>query len=726
MSIFSKTNNFVDKPKRNTFDLSFQNNLSMEFGKLYPVLCKEVIPGDSFNIDATFGLKFMPFYWPVQTRMKANLHFFYVRRRNLWKDFMDFWGNTKDNLVPPYLTFSDRSMLEVGELADYLGVPNYLYGSYGVGKFNQTLSFPTVDQLRSQSGIRVSVLNQAFPNITPGLDMSSEFASSISIQGLKEMYDNDTSNNIPYAFITSNAYFNFVSGVTSMSDVVFPDNTFRVFSYSSSGVFSTSTLTSTVRVILLDENYKVITTDAMTYTSGTGWIFSNSVTITMLQGAKYLAFYGSMYNSTIAYRLIPDVMSFSIYSDYNSGTGVEIAGNDVYNPYLPNANNPERSILVSAEPFRAYEAIYNSFYRNSQNNPYILSGVKEYNKFIPTNDGGPDSNSYKLHYRNWEQDFLTTATQTPQQGDFAPLVGVTSTGQLTFQSEDGTWHVQLSVANDGTVTGIQMADAGLPAGTLHNLVDSVSTGISINDFRNVNAFQRWLETNLRRGYKFKDQIMSHFGVEVKYDELNMPEFIGGCSQDVTVNQISNTNGDGSTPLGEYGAQASCVGTTRNVISHYFDEPGYVMAILSISPVPNYSQLIPKHLIKRNLFDYYFPEFGHIGMQPIQLKEVCPVQQFAADNTKLNDVFGYQRAWYDYLASTDEVHGYFRTSELRNFLVNRRFDVCPQLSEEFLLCDPSQVNDVFAVTDLTHKILGQVYFDIKAKRPIPEFGIPRLE
>lgn len=89
-SIFTRTNEYVQPVKRNTFDLSFQNNLTMQFGKLYPVFVQEVIPGDSFKIKPTFALEFMPMVFPVQTRMRANLHFFYVRNRNLWEDFPDF------------------------------------------------------------------------------------------------------------------------------------------------------------------------------------------------------------------------------------------------------------------------------------------------------------------------------------------------------------------------------------------------------------------------------------------------------------------------------------------------------------------------------------------------------------------------------------------------------------------------------------------------------------
>ena len=125
--------------KRNTFDLSFQNNLTCQIGKLYPVFCKEVVPGDSFRIQTTFGFQFMPLVFPLQTKLRATVHFFYVRNRNLWKDWPDFISKTDGSLggkshisafptlsVP---TNSDDYKKKFGtrSLADYLGLPTNSY-----------------------------------------------------------------------------------------------------------------------------------------------------------------------------------------------------------------------------------------------------------------------------------------------------------------------------------------------------------------------------------------------------------------------------------------------------------------------------------------------------------------------------------------------------------------------------------------------------------------------
>lgn len=132
-NVFTKQKDPVNHPKRNVFDLSFQNNLTMQIGGLYPVFCKEVIPGDSFSIKPVFGLRFMPMTFPIQTRMRANLHFFYVRNRNLWQDWQDFIGMnptspdenaTMQRYVSPYSTNDGRN-------ADFI-VDTSIFGDFNV------------------------------------------------------------------------------------------------------------------------------------------------------------------------------------------------------------------------------------------------------------------------------------------------------------------------------------------------------------------------------------------------------------------------------------------------------------------------------------------------------------------------------------------------------------------------------------------------------------------
>jgi hypothetical protein len=418
---------------------------------------------------------------------------------------------------------------------------------------------------------------------------------------------------------------------------------------------------------------------------------------------------------------------------------------------------PEPKIPLSALPLRAYEAIYNSWIRRVDVDPFVLNGQKEYDKFIPNSGDGPDEYNYDFHYANWEHDFLTDAMLTPQMGDITPLVGgrqselvntklyqistsakeINESGVTTgSNSYVGAWVDSTGSGqgiNGGSIKKLLQLDPQTDDGSLQEALDSAVTfGISINDFRNVNALQRWLEKNVRRGYRYKDQMLSHFGVGLTYEECDMPEYIGGVSEDVVVRSISQTTGTSNSPLGAQAGQGAVIGKSKHEIDKYTDEHGFIIGILCVTPIPTYSQLLPKFFTKTNSpLEHFSPEFGHIGFQPIPMKEVAPLQVYEeilnnqAPQDMLERPFGYQRAFYEYLSSTDEVHGEFRNT-LKDFLCDRVFQGVPNLSASFLQVRPEQLNDIFANTGNDDKIVGQLWFDCTVVRPIPKYGVPRLE
>lgn len=774
-NIFAKTMADIKKPNRNLFDLSFQNNLTMKFGKLYPVFCQEVVPGDSFKIDSVFGLKFAPIVFPVQTRMRADLHFFYVRNRNLWEDWPDFIGKTKDLSAPtkvaPYIS-QGADFFKTGSLSDYLGVPTtVLQGDSSVYSITfdcyQALGLPYSSDIFNfqknfySSAVAMSLLSpfswgdnqsisQHWQYSFNGLSFTN--VDELSKQGALSYYCLASK---PLNSVISNSELKF--SVTNKSDV-FKGNYFLALFESSTPEFIGSKLRvsqgagnvpcimgfdSSVQAdcgfsifddagssisLNLDQTVKFVKTSS----SAIGYFnFYREIKKIVAEGKYYyLVLLPNSYSDGSHYceNIVNPWLDYGAVCTYdNKGTVLLDDSNIVSYPW----DSANHTVNISALPFRAYESIYNAFYRNQQNDPFLIDGVAEYNRYITNNKGGADTTPYELKERNWEPDFLTSALQSPTQGNILPLVGVTSTGTFTFTSDDGqqTYEAHAITGNDGdTIKGFA-PNPDMPRGTLNALNELTSVGISISDFRNVNAFQRWLETNIRKGYKYKDQIMSHFGVKTEYSELDMPEFLGGVTEPVMVNQISQSyeqyDSQGNLtgkPLGSYAGQANCMGSSKHSVSHYCDEHGFIIGILSIVPVPNYSQLLHKKFLKNSPLDYFFPEFAHIGYQPITYKEVCPLQIPA---NQINNVFGYQRAWYDMIANVDEVHGQFRTT-MRDYLINRTFGSSPELGHDFLSCNSEALNDVFAETNDDDKIFGQVYFQCFAKRPISKFGVPRLE
>lgn len=796
----------VQKPNRNAFDLSFANNLTMEFGKLYPVMCKEVIPGDTFDIDTTFGLRFMPLQFPVQTRMRADLHFFYVRNRNLWSDWKDFYGRTKENLKPPYLNIlpSRASALTTGSLLDYLGVPTTLVGEQlpsWSSKMDNSGAFA-----RGNLAVEVDRRVTDFSNIAKpylGTWKLMKFSDSIVLKTATAFWASDGVKKHGYTayWDTVGMYTNMMEAYNDRSECVTLSRTpldkrvtkesvisfryspeqcakigdaaalsqlgfhIRLFEQkkTSSGKTVYTCVGSTDEPIKLkfDEDRRTASTELIgnincisksvqkyfivskiptiqDYTKPDLVPFSDLVNDLLKQGKQ-------IYIALTSYDLLAQFIKLRLLSETDNGfvfpmSEVSITNLDMTSEYvdISGFNNPFINYStapaqpLSALPSRAYESIYNSFYRNQQVTPFKIGGVIEYNKFIPTDAGGADSYPYDFHYRDWEDDFLTTCLPSPQQG-VAPLVGAMQRKEQQgilnyFDSEGNEKQMKIVAGQSGDVTAISVRDGDLPESTIKSLNEAINFGISINDFRNVNALQRWLEKNIRRGYRYKDQILSHFGVNISYEACDMPEYIGGVSQDINVSTINQTSSNEFGNLGDQGGIATCLGSSRHKVSKYFDEHGFVMAILSVSPIPSYSQLLPKHFTKFDNLDYFTSEFNHIGMQPVPYREVSPLQQFSVGGS-LDDTFGYQRAWYDYLASVDEVHGQFRTT-LRDYLVNRVFAVTPELGEEFLKIDPEQVNDIFTYRDNDpagkDKIIGQLYFKITAVRPISKFGEPRLE
>lgn len=125
------------KPPVNKFDLSHDKMLTAQMGKLYPVLCQEMVPGDRFRVQSDMMCRTVPLVSPAFGSLKAYIHYFFVPNRLLWNGWEDFitGGEDGDNtFVPPYVTYSDfirdihnfygvSSNIGLGLLGDYFGLP---------------------------------------------------------------------------------------------------------------------------------------------------------------------------------------------------------------------------------------------------------------------------------------------------------------------------------------------------------------------------------------------------------------------------------------------------------------------------------------------------------------------------------------------------------------------------------------------------------------------------
>ncbi|UPW40801.1 major capsid protein [Sigmofec virus UA08Rod_6800] len=113
---------------RNKFDLSHDLICDMEAGKLVPVLCQEVVPGDDFKITPYAFVRMAPMITAPFTRISLWFHAFYVPNRIIYDDWDNLItnGGPKANLTavhPVVKADITKAAWQVGGLADYLGIP---------------------------------------------------------------------------------------------------------------------------------------------------------------------------------------------------------------------------------------------------------------------------------------------------------------------------------------------------------------------------------------------------------------------------------------------------------------------------------------------------------------------------------------------------------------------------------------------------------------------------
>lgn len=386
---------------------------------------------------------------------------------------------------------------------------------------------------------------------------------------------------------------------------------------------------------------------------------------------------------------------------------------------------------VNALPFAAYGKIYNDYYRDQNLVQEVQDTVVD--GFNLINDLNV------LQKRAWQHDYFTSALPWTQKGPeatiplgtSAPVSLIDSPTQPTIFRDLSTLTPFASQTNVdtntlgalSTSTGTSIPNTVLDPNGQYEADLSTAAAASINELRRAFRLQEWLERNARGGSRYIEIIQSHFGVKSSDSRLQRPEFLGGSSTPVTISEVLQNSESGvastdPTPQGNMAGHGVSVGQSNNV-SYMCEEHGFIIGIMSVMPKSAYQQGLPKIFSKFDKFDYFWPSFANIGEQPIYNQELF----HDVSDGKNEDVFGYtpRYAEYKYIPST--VHGEMRTS-LDFWHMGRIFPNRPLLNEDFIECDAAEVDRVFAVAE-TEKLYVYLHNNIKARRPMPYFGVPTI-
>lgn len=729
-NIFDATFDANNQINVNSFDWSHVNNLTTNFGRVTPVFCELVPAKGSVRINPEFGLELMPMVFPVQTRMFARLNFFKVTLRSMWEDYSDFISNFRDDLVEPYI-LPDQTrfikMCKTGSLGDYLGLP-----TFGAN----------IASSQSLNDAPCSA-NSRYFTTSPLDSVMAQLRQDDDITGLACSDHLNTNGTETIIFDTAISPDSIPTDATQIGfDLAISGGSYEIYDGCRGFLVHVS-----------DDNTYLDEFPVELRVNGS----NVGCTISSIDSAKFGSVVGG-FRLVIAAPAVAAPISFAGLTVGSVLTYYALQSDVSYTKYpFATVLNPDNPHLL-AYRFRAYESVYNAYYRDIRNNPFVVDGRPVYNKWLPNMKGGADTTLYELHQCNWERDFLTTAVPNPQQGTNAPLVGLTI-GDVITRSADGTLQVQkqtVLVDEDGSKYGVSYKvseDGQTLVGVdydpvsektpvtqissyaeLAALATDQGSGFTIETLRYVNAYQKFLELNMRKGFSYKQIMQGRWDINIRFDELLMPEFIGGISRELSMRTVEQTvdqqsegsQGQYAEALGSKTGIAGVYGQGSSNIEVFCDEESIIIGLLTVTPVPVYTQLMPKDFLYNGLLDHYQPEFDRIGFQPITYKEVCPMNIVGDDQlNQLEQTFGYQRPWYEYVAKYDSAHGLFRTS-MRNFIMSRVFQALPQLGQQFLLVDPETTNQVFSVTEYTDKIFGYVKFNATARLPISRVAIPRLD
>lgn len=404
------------------------------------------------------------------------------------------------------------------------------------------------------------------------------------------------------------------------------------------------------------------------------------------------------------------------------------------------------NIQESALPFRAYNKIWNDWFRdeNLQNFAYYSTGDETVqgtnNKTNYVTDpitGGMLLPVAKAH------DYFTSALPEPQKGpdvllplgDSAPIIPTGNFQLIGAKSNQTTYLVSNTAIEPNqngntewytpkTNTGNTIPGEDFTYKQGLNVDLSQATAATISQLRQAFQIQKMFEKDARGGTRYIEIIKSHFGVTSSDARLQRAEFLGGKIIPISMQQVNQTSATNDTSPQGNTAAFSLTNDASSFVLKSFEEHGIVIGVMLIRQQHTYAQGIEKFWSRKTRTDFYMPVFANISEQPILNKEI-----FAQGTEEDNEVFGYQEAWADYRYKPNKVTGLMRPNAKNTMAMWNLadyYDELPKLGSDWITEDTTNLDRALAVpSEKTDQFQVDMYFDNYATRPMPVYSIPGL-
>lgn len=206
------------------------------------------------------------------------------------------------------------------------------------------------------------------------------------------------------------------------------------------------------------------------------------------------------------------------------------------------------------------------------------------------------------------------------------------------------------------------------------------------------------------GGTYRDWLETVYTAGRYLDRPETPVFQGGMSQIIEFDEIVATTGNTEGQvLGELAGRGYARQPNTSGRLHFqVEEPGYVMGLVAITPMVDYSQGNDFDLNLFTMDDLHKPALDGIGYQDL-MNEQRAWWTAVQNKTSIEDTTpGKSVAWIDYMTNFNKTFGNFAAGESEDFMVlNRNYENDGEngISNGSTYINPQEHIDIFADTAL---------------------------
>jgi hypothetical protein len=213
------------------------------------------------------------------------------------------------------------------------------------------------------------------------------------------------------------------------------------------------------------------------------------------------------------------------------------------------------------------------------------------------------------------------------------------------------------------------------------------------------------------GGTYRDWLETVYTAGKYLDRPETPVFIGGMTQYIEFDEVISKSATeteyGSQPLGDIAAIGRGGKPLNNGHIHYqCEEPGYIMGLMAITPMIDYSQGNDFDLNLQTIDDLHKPALDGIGYQDLIQEQMVGITSKYDGGANISNIKHLAAnktvAWIDYMTNYNRTFGDFAAGEALDFMVlNRRYEVGSDntIKDLTTYIDPQKYIEIFADTSI---------------------------